>query len=217
MNTNMLGAHEANQKALIVGLTGGIATGKTTVACVFGKLGAQVICCDEIAHRALWKNTKTYKKIVAEFGLAILDKRKRVDKKRLADIIFKSKHKRGVLEEIIHPFVFEKLFLYVKKARGILIIDVPLLFETGFEKYVDVTILVACSKRTQKKRLTKRDVLSVKEVESRLKAQMPLDKKRKKADWVIENEDLKKTMTQIRYIWNQVVKAYKTKKTIETI
>lgn len=187
----------------IIGLTGGIATGKSTVAFLFAKLGAKVICCDEIAHRALWKNTLTYKQIVECFGKTILDSNQRINKRKLAEIIFKNKNKRVVLENIIHPFVFKKLASYIRKATGVLILEIPLLFETGYEKHVDYTVLVNCSKEEQIKRLMLRDDLSKENAIKRINTQLSMAIKKKKADFIIENADVKKTVEQTKKTWRQ--------------
>ena len=193
------------KKRRIIGLTGGIATGKTTYTILFKSLGAQTICCDEIAHRSLRKNTRVYKNIIRIFGRKILDKERRIDRQTLGTIIFKNKKKRSELEKIIHPYVFEKLNSAIRKARGILIIDVPLLFETGFEKEVDTTMLIWCSRAQQIARLMKRDGLTREKAIKRIKVQMPLAQKKSKADYVIDNTDLEKGVKQAIRVWDRIV------------
>ena len=192
-------------KKLIVGLTGGIASGKTTFIYLFKQFGAPVVCCDELAHRALRKKTHTYRSIVKAFGRNILDHHKKIDRKKLAALIFKNKRKRKVLEAIVHPFVFTQLFAYIKKARGVLIIDVPLLFETKFEQHVDRTIVIWCRPEEQMRRLIKRDHLSPSQARARIKSQMPLTKKKKMADWVIDSTDLRSGIYHAHTIWHTMV------------
>jgi len=192
---------QTRQTKLIVGLTGGVATGKTTFAYVFKQLGAQVICCDELAHRALRRGTQTYRAIVKTFGKRICDRNKRIERTKLAACIFRNKRKRKRLENIIHPFVFEKVFQVIRQGKGIVIIDIPLLFETGFQKQVDRTIVISCRYHKQVSRLMTRDKLSRKQAQTRIKAQMPLAHKRALADWVIDNTVLKKAVHNATRIW----------------
>lgn len=189
---------------MVVGLTGGIATGKSTFSYLFKEFGASVVCCDELAHRALWKNTKTYRSIVEAFGTDILDSAKRIDRRKLATHVFRDKKKRVKLEEIVHPSVFARLFQYMEKNTGIIILDVPLLFETGFERYVDQTIVVWCRRDEQVRRLCARDTITKAAAEARIRAQMPLAKKRKKADHVIDNTDLATAVKTAKRVWKKL-------------
>jgi dephospho-CoA kinase len=192
------------KKRCVIGLTGGIATGKTTMGFVFKKLGAHVICCDTIAHNALRKNSGTYKKIVRTFGEKVLKNKKKIDRARLGSIVFSNGQQRKKLENIIHPYVFERLAETIKRKRGIIIIDVPLLFETGFEKNVDLTIVVCCSQREQINRLLKRNMLKKEDARARIAAQMPLREKKKKADFIIENTHLKDAVRTAQQIYKQI-------------
>lgn len=192
------------KQSYIVGLTGGIATGKTTMSEAFRQLGANVVCCDEIAHRALRRNTGTYKQIIAEFGGSVLDKEKRIDRQRLAKRVFDDEKKIKKLEKIIHPYVFEKVKEYKKKTKGILIIDIPLLFETEYENKLDRTIVVSCSEKKQLERLMARNGFSKLEAEKRIAAQMPLREKKKKADWIINNNSLKQAIRDVNKIWEKI-------------
>lgn len=190
----------------IIGLTGGIASGKTTYRIVFEKLGAQTICCDEIAHRALRKNTRSYRAIVDAFGHAILNADKQIDRARLGRVIFRSAKKRKHLESIIHPFVYERLRRRMRAARGVLVLDIPLLFETGFETEVDATIVVWCSRAEQIRRLMKRDDISRAEARERIQTQMPLAKKKARADYVIDNSLLEHGVSQAVRLWRRIKK-----------
>jgi dephospho-CoA kinase len=194
------------RKKLIVGLTGGIASGKTTYRLLFESLGAQTACCDEIARRALRKNTRTYRAITEAFGPAILNTHKQIDRARLGHLIFRSVKKRKCLEEIIHPFVYNRLELLMRRASGILILDVPLLFETGFDREMDATVLVWCPLPEQRRRLMKRNALTRAEASRRIQTQMPLAKKKARADYVIDNSILKKGVSQAVRVWEQLEK-----------
>ncbi len=197
------------QETIIVGLTGGIATGKSTSLLIFEQLGAKTVCCDKLAHMALRKNTKSYKAIVKQFGDKILDKNDRIDRSKVAEIVFKNKNKRKQLEDIVHPYVFKKLADSINTARGVLIVDVPLLFETGFEKQVDCIVVASCSKSEQLKRLMQRNAFSKEEANRRISAQMPLASKKRKADWVVNTGSLEEAMSQIKGIWEMLKKQNK--------
>ena len=200
---------------LVVGLTGGIATGKTTFSCFFRQLGAHVVSCDELAHRALRKNTQTYRRIVDRFGKDILAAGGRIDRSKLAAVVFKNKAKREALERIVHPFVFDRLRIEIRKARGIIIVEIPLLFETGYQKNIDISLLVWCPKREQKRRLKERDGLTAAQIEKRINAQMPLAEKKRRADYVIDNTDLDQAVRTALHIWQKLEKQYQNKRTKE--
>jgi dephospho-CoA kinase len=196
--------HVEKPKRLVVGLTGSIATGKTTMACFFEKLGAKVICCDELAHRALEKKTPTYNAIIRVFGEDVVDTQGRINRKTLAKIIFTDQRKRRKLENIIHPFVFKELKKALQKKTGVIMVDIPLLFETGFEKYLDETLVVSCTRKEQLRRLIKRDGLSRVQAVARIQSQMPLSAKKKLASWVIDNTHLAQALRRAQELWNEI-------------
>ncbi|MBU1863510.1 MAG: dephospho-CoA kinase [Candidatus Omnitrophica bacterium] len=195
---------KTQQKKFVVGLTGGVATGKTTIAYLFKQFGAHVICCDQVAHKALRKKSPSYRAIVKQFGKGILDTHKKISRKKLASVIFNNKKKRKDLEAIIHPFVFQKIFESIKKAKGILIIDIPLLFETRFQKHVECIVVVSCTFGEQIKRLMIRDNLLRCDAVKRIKTQLPLAKKRKMADWVIDNSSVRNAIYETKKMWDTI-------------
>ncbi|MDO9628956.1 MAG: dephospho-CoA kinase [Acholeplasmataceae bacterium] len=172
---------------ILIGLTGGIGSGKTTASNYFRYLGIPVIDCDLIVKR-LWKeNQMMVKQIEFSFGFSISSDE---DRKKLAKIIFSDSKKREALNQIVHPFVFlevekEKEFY---RDRQFIVIDMPLLIEVGYKKLVDYVVVVYVNPLTQKTRLMERDNLSLEEVTKRIQAQMPLDDKKAFADVVLENE-----------------------------
>ncbi len=194
------------KKGIVVGVTGGVATGKSTVCFMLQQYGARVVCCDAIAHRALWKNTRTYRAIVKTFGKAIIDQDGRIDRKKLGSIVFKDKKKRILLEEIVHPFVFERVMKYIHDEKDVLILEIPLLYETGFQDRLDGVIVVACSYQEQIKRLMYRNSLSRKDAACKIKAQMPIKKKMKMADWVVHNSHIKQTAKEIKSVWKKITR-----------
>jgi len=174
-------------KPILIGLTGGIGSGKTTASNYFQSLGIPVIDSDLIVKR-LWKeNKEMVLKIEKSFGFPIESD---LDRKKLAKIIFSDSKKREVLNQIVHPFVFleiekEKSFY---TDRELIVIDMPLLIEVDYISKVDYVLVVYVSKDTQITRLIQRDELSIEEATKRIQAQMPLDEKRAFADVVLNNE-----------------------------
>ncbi len=195
-----------NKKPRVIGLTGGVGTGKTTVAHMFKQLGAKVVDSDRLAHKALKKGTPTYKKICHAFKPdSILNSSGSLNKKKIAALIFNNARKKKILESIIHPFVFLELSRFIKKHKGVCVLEVPLLFETGFHRKVDKTVVVAVSQKIQIDRLKKKTGLETSEIKKRIKSQMSLAEKKKKADYVIRNErTLSNTQKQVKHVWEKI-------------
>ena len=191
---------------LTLGLTGGIATGKDTVAQILEGHGAEIVDADKIARKLLEPGQATFDKVVNTFGRDILDFEGSIDRKILADIVFKDETKREDLNSILHPAIIDEEWnkvLAVKRRNpeAIAVINAPLLIESGNYKDVDKVILVVASEALVIKRLVERDGLSREGALSRIASQMPEDKKRNYADYIIENngslEELRKKVTQL--------------------
>ena len=194
----------------IVGLTGGIGTGKSYVASIFKKLGAKIIDADKLAHKALEKNSVTYKKITAVFGESILDTEGSINRKALGRIVFNDKKLLAKLNKIIHPFVIRTIRDRIKASRGeTLIIDAPLICEAGILGLMDILIVVKASRKNQVKRCIKKFHMGEKDVCKRIACQMPLSEKVGKADYVIDNDGTKmRTLIQVKQVW-QILKKEK--------
>src|SRR3990167_7460834 len=162
---------------LILGLTGGIATGKSTVSRMIRSMGVPVICADTLAHLALKKGTPSCRQLVSFFGKGILTKRGIINRKKMGSLVFGNARMRKKLESFVHPFVIAQMKMKIQKykQRGFskLVLDIPLLFETGLDKMCDQTILVYAPAPHQKIRLKNRDKLDDGEIEKRLKSQLP--------------------------------------------
>lgn len=178
---------------LIAGLTGGIATGKSTVGEMFHAEGAYCIDTDLISRHVVQPGAPGWKQVVEYFGDEILENDGSLDRKKLGSIIFSSPEKRKALEDMLHPKILEEKNRQIeeirrKDAHALVIVDIPLLIELGRHKSVDAVILVYVPPRIQMNRLMQRDKLSLHDARSRIAAQMPIDEKLRYADYIINNE-----------------------------
>lgn len=174
-----------------VGLTGGIASGKSTVSRLFREAGAFVIDADEIAHAVIRKAAPAYAGIVDAFGAGILDATGEIDRKRLGEIVFQDALARERLNQLVHPHVYaraeaEKRAIAETDPGAVILFDVPLLIETGAHREMDRVLLAYVDRATQIDRVMKRDGLTREAAERRVDAQMPLDEKRRFADEIID-------------------------------
>lgn len=175
---------------ILVGLTGGIATGKSTVAGMFKRCGAVVIDADALAREVVLPGKPAWREIVKTFGKAVINPDRTLNRQALGTKVFGHPGKLRQLERIIHPRVAREQIRLTKQAarndpRAIVIYDVPLLFEAGIDKRVDATIVVTADRETQIARLKKRNRLSRAEALRRIKSQMPLAEKRRLADYML--------------------------------
>jgi dephospho-CoA kinase len=174
----------------VLGLTGGIGSGKSMVAAIFRSLGADVIDADQLAREVVLPGEPALQEIVASFGREILLPDGRLDRGKLAAIIFADPAARARLNAITHPRIRERMDAEVAArglGPGVLILDIPLLYENDRAGTVEKVIVVWVDPQTQLRRLNERDGLTVDEARSRIAAQMPLDAKRARADHVIDN------------------------------
>ncbi|KAG7642276.1 Dephospho-CoA kinase [Arabidopsis suecica] len=175
----------------IVGLTGGIASGKSTVSNLFKASGIPVVDADVVARDVLKKGSGGWKRVVAAFGEEILLPSGEVDRAKLGQIVFSSDSKRQLLNKLMAPYISSGIFWEILKqwASGakVIVVDIPLLFEVKMDKWTKPIVVVWVSQETQLKRLMERDGLSEEDARNRVMAQMPLDSKRSKADVVIDN------------------------------
>ena len=193
---------------MIIGLTGGIASGKSTVSNYLAELGAIIIDADKIAHEIMEKGKTAYWQVIEAFGREILAENGEIDRSRLGKIVFNNLEKKKILEEITHPQVIREMREKIEEYRAenkVIVLDVPLLFEAGLDSMVDETWVVYVDRETQLQRLMARDGLSYEEANKRIQAQMSLEKKRDLADFVINNkgniEDLKR---QVLLKWREI-------------
>ncbi len=193
---------------MLLGLTGSIGSGKSTVVDFIKQKGMPVIDSDSIAREIVEPERQAWKEIVEYFGDEILLPDKRIDRKKLGDIIFRSLEERKVLELITHPRIIDEMMIRandLKKYNEHVLIDVPLLFETQSEKYFDLIIVVYTDKKKQVERLMLRDNIDEEEALLKISTQMDIEKKRRKADIVIyNNKDLQETKKQVEKIFTNL-------------
>ena len=175
----------------LIGLTGGIASGKSTVSAILRRLGAQVIDADALAREIVKPHQPAWNEIVTTFGNEVLQSDQTLDRKKLRKLVFDEPNARKKLEAITHPKIRrlaqEKIAESAATGAPLVVYEAPLLFESKIHLWLRPVILVACEAAVQKRRLRQRDNLNEAEIEQHLGAQMSLEEKRKLADYVIEN------------------------------
>lgn len=190
-----------------VGLTGGIASGKSVVSGMLAGLGAHVVDADVLARQALEPGRDAFAEVVRRFGEGILSPDGTVDRARLADAVFSDPDKRLLLESIVHPAVFELESGIVKRAAeeepgSVVVFDAALLIESGAHSRMDKMVVVWCSPRTQLERLMRRTGMTAYDAQLRVDAQMPLEEKLGYADYVIDNDgSLEDTLRQVKEVY----------------
>ncbi len=185
--------------SLLVGLTGGMGSGKSLAASYFKALGAQMIDADRISRELVAPGKPAWKEIIEEFGSNVLNPDQTLNRKQIAAIVFNDESKRKKLEDIIHPRVIvEERRLYEKyrqkNSRVLAVIDAALLIESGNYKNVDKVVVVQCGKEEQIRRVMERDGTARSEVEKRLNSQMPLEEKVGFGDYILRNDDTRESL-----------------------
>lgn len=211
-------AIRGNDNRLLLGVTGGIATGKSTVVNLLRELGAPLIDFDVLARQVVEPDEPAWKDIVAYFGEQVLQEDRQIDRKGLSDIVFRDFEKRKKLESFTHPRIFEAFFAQLngiveKDPNAIVLVDVPLLIELNLQYMFHKTLLVYVPQETQIKRLMERDGIGEEEALSRIKAQVPIEEKVGYADYVIHNDQsVEETRRQAQDLWQTLRKAQREKK-----
>lgn len=195
----------------IIGLTGGIGSGKTSVAAKLRALGARVFDADEAAKNAVLPGTEGFFKVVETFGPQIVDADGKLNRMALAEIVFNDKEFLKRLEEIIHSYVWQETDKFLNACREAgeraVILDIPLLIECGWHQKVDEVWLVVLPVEKQIMRTMKRSGMTAEAVQARIAAQMPLDEKKKYATLVIDNSGAwEETEKQVITAWEKAVK-----------
>ena len=186
----------------VLGLTGGIASGKSTVSRHFKKSGFPVIDADLIARDVMEPDEPAYLKVVDYFGKEIVNTDRFIDRKRLGDIVFNDDEKLSHLNNLVHDIIFQEIMnkkkTLSKENQSLIVLDIPLLYETGYDKYVDEVMVIYTDFTTQLTRLKQRDQLTEEEARNRIASQEPLEAKKIKADVVIDNNGtISQTIRQV--------------------
>jgi dephospho-CoA kinase len=196
----------------LIGLTGGIATGKSTVAAMLAARGAAVVDADAIAREILLPGAPAFTEVVERFGDGVLDERGAIDRPALGAIVFAEPGLRVALEQITHPrinaLMQERIVEGLQSDVPLVVADIPLLFEGGREDAFEGTMLVYARPPTQLLRIRERDGLDDIAAQRRLVAQLPIDDKRARATWVIDNDGSRdSTADQVYWWWQEVIGA----------
>jgi len=209
------GAKEIKGGYLILGVTGGIASGKSAVARMLEESGAPALDFDFIARQIVEPGKPAFEEIVALFGGKVLQRDRSLDRKKLASIVFQDEHKRKALENITHPRIVDAFLDQVgeithRDPYAIIQAVIPLLFEANLRHLVHKVLFVYIPREMQIERLMKRDGISREAAQNILKAQLPIDEKLGYADYVIHNEGtLEDTRKQVEQVWEELKKCQK--------
>jgi dephospho-CoA kinase len=195
---------------LRVGLTGGIAAGKSSVGKIFVQLGCHLIDSDQITHQLLSPGEAVHAAVVKEFGQRILAPDGTIDRRILGEIVFKNPEAREALNHLVHPAVIARQQEWLKEVEaqdpsGIAFVDAALMIEVGTYKDYDKIVVVICSPDLQRLRLKAKTGLADEQIEARIRSQMPMEEKAKYADFVIDNSgSIEKTREQVESVYSQL-------------
>ncbi len=197
---------------LKIGLTGGIATGKSHVLSILQQLGCHVIDADQVAREVVQPCRPAYHELVREFGEHILAADGTIDRPQLAELVFTDDEKRRRLNAIVHPRIVQAIQRQLRRfeatdPQGIVVVDGALILEVGLEHLFDKLIVAYCSPDLQVDRLMRRDRLTRQQALNRIKAQMPIDEKRARADYVIDTSgSFDHTRQQVEQVFENIQK-----------
>lgn len=197
----------SGRKLRRIGLTGGIASGKSEVSRLLAGKGVPVVDADALAREAVAPGSSALARIAERWPETVRDGV--LDRKALGRIVFASESERRALEAILHPWIrqeaWRRMDEWLAGGAPFVIYEAPLLFETGSDRYLDAVILVSAPESVQRERLMRRDGLDAAEAEARIAAQWPLEEKRKRATFVIENDaDLDSLARKVDALWEHI-------------
>lgn len=193
----------------VIGLTGGIASGKSTISNIFKEVGWPVIDADQTARQVVMPGSLGLEQIVSRFGSQVLQPDGTLDRATLGSMVFDDPQNLSDLDQIEHPLIMaaidKQLAGFKKQGLPVVVLDVPLLFETGMDQECDLTVLAVVDRKTQLERLMKRDHCSKDAALKRINAQMPLEEKMRRADVTIDNNgSLAQTRLQVAKLVERV-------------
>lgn len=194
---------------MIIGLTGGIASGKSTVSGLLAQLGALLIDADQIAREVVLPGSPAWLEIKQTFGDDVIAEDGSLDRKKLGSLVFRDRDLRRKLEAITHPRIRsrmkERMYeLNEAHPEKLIVVDIPLLYESQLQSWFEEVLLVYVPESVQLARLMQRDQLTEAEAAARLQAQMPIEEKRQLADWIINNSGTREqTKEQVLEFWRR--------------
>jgi dephospho-CoA kinase len=195
---------------LRVGLTGGLATGKSFVGQILEELGCALLRADDLGHEVLLPGGEAYEPVVEAFGRGILDEQGLIVRRRLAALVFDNQERLRLLNSFVHPAVIAREEEWMRRVEeaspeAIAVVEAAILIETGSYKRFQKIVLTVCEREQQIERSMKRDGLSREEVLARLSRQMPLEEKRRYADYVVDTSGEKsRTLEQVKALYEQL-------------
>ena len=193
-------------KKLVIGVTGIFGSGKSTVSAMLRSYGLKIIDADKLAHQYLLPGTKTYKKILNYFGKSILKKDHKIDRKKLGKLVFGNQKLLKKLNSIVHPKVITDIREGIRKSKEkAVVLDAPLLIESGLRKIVDDLIVVIIERDELIRRLAKKAALNRSEILKRVKSQIPQKVKARFANFIIDNSGtVNETRKQVKKVMKKI-------------
>ncbi len=193
----------------VIGLTGGIGSGKSTVSHFLAELGALIIDADKVGHELLKPNTEIWQQVVAAFGRQILTTSGEIDRKKLASLVFGSPRRLSLLNQLMHPEIYKRikarLLEYRRQGVSVVVLEAPLLVEAGWTELVDEVWVTIAPETTVLKRLKEQTGLPQKESLARIRSQLPARERAKHADVVIATElSLDELRTKVKKLWQRL-------------
>jgi dephospho-CoA kinase len=199
------------RRTLVIGLTGGIGTGKSEVSLLLKELGAKIINADHIGHEAYMPHTQVWREVVSAFGEGVLKPNGEIDRKKLGDIVFHDPSARARLNAIMHPRMYRMLEERIEELRRrgveVVVVEAALLIEGGWYPLVDEVWVTYAPEEVVLQRLRERSGLSEEEAKSRIRSQLPFEERAKYATVVIDNSgSLEELRRQVELLWERRVK-----------
>ena len=193
----------------VIGLTGGISSGKSTVSQFLAELGAVIIDADKIGHEVLKPDSEVWREVVAAFGRQIITANGAIDREKLGEIVFSNSEARARLNQIMHPRMYNlvktRLDEYRRQGAGIVVLEAPLLLEAGWTSLVDKVWVTTAPEGIVLKRLRERTGLSEEESLARIRSQLPSEKRVKHADVVINTDcSLEELKAKVKELWQEL-------------
>lgn len=196
---------------IVIGLTGGIASGKTTVSRLLAELGAVVLDADKVGHEALAPGSEAYRKVVAAFGTGVLRPDGSVDRKKLGEIVFNDAQALAHLNRILHPYMYqmiaERLEEHRRSGTSVVVLEAAVLLEAGWTSLVDQIWVTQASEDTAIQRLGERNSFSAAQAQARIRSQLSPERRSRQADIIINTDcPLAETECQVRELWRDLRK-----------